>query len=42
MTCWNLDQKSRGRAFCEIALGFTNYDFEYRLAMVSKWKIGSL
>jgi hypothetical protein len=36
MTCWNLDQKSRGKAFWETALGYTNYDFEYRLAMVKK------
>lgn len=34
MTSWSLDQKSRGREFWEIALGYGNYDFEYRLAMV--------
>jgi hypothetical protein len=34
MTSWSLDQKSRGRAFWETALRYTNYDFEYRLAMV--------
>ncbi|KAI7890009.1 uncharacterized protein EV154DRAFT_445205 [Mucor mucedo] len=33
MTCWSLNQKSRGREFWEIALGYSNYDFEYRLAM---------
>lgn len=35
MTCWSLDQKSRAREFWGIALGYTNYDFEYRLAMAS-------
>ncbi|GAA5812562.1 hypothetical protein MFLAVUS_006019 [Mucor flavus] len=33
MTSWSLNQKSRGREFWEIALGYGNYDFEYRLAM---------
>lgn len=37
MTCWSLNQKSRGREFWEIALAYSNYDFEYRLAMVSKF-----
>lgn len=38
MTCWSLNQKSRGREFWEIALGYSNYDFEYRLAMVKEAK----
>ncbi|KAI8876268.1 hypothetical protein K501DRAFT_165843, partial [Backusella circina FSU 941] len=33
ITSWSLDEKSRARLFWEIALGYTNYDFEYRLAM---------
>ncbi|KAI9482919.1 MAG: hypothetical protein EXX96DRAFT_518850 [Benjaminiella poitrasii] len=33
MTSWNLNQKARGRLFWETALGYTSYDFEYRLAM---------
>ncbi|GAN00872.1 tetratricopeptide repeat protein 39A isoform X2 [Mucor ambiguus] len=33
MTSWNLDQRVRGKGFWEIALSYTNYDFEYRLAM---------
>lgn len=33
MTCWSLDQKSRAREFWGVALEYTNYDFEYRLAM---------
>lgn len=34
MTSWNLDQKSRARMFWEKVLSYTNFDFEYRLAMV--------
>lgn len=34
MTSWHLDQRVRGKGFWEIALSYTNYDFEYRLAMV--------
>lgn len=35
MTSWNLDQRVRAKGFWEIALSYTNYDFEYKLAMVS-------
>ncbi|CAO0800987.1 unnamed protein product [Mucor circinelloides] len=33
MTSWNLDQRVRAKGFWEIALSYTNYDFEYKLAM---------
>lgn len=44
MTSWNINQRVRGVGFWEIALSYTNYDFEYRLAMVniSAYSIKSL
>jgi hypothetical protein len=35
MTSWNINQRVRGTGFWKIALSYTDYDFEYRLAMVS-------
>ncbi|KAI8641361.1 hypothetical protein BD408DRAFT_483552 [Parasitella parasitica] len=33
MTSWSIGQKARGRNFWEKALSYTNYDFEYKLAL---------